>query len=62
MQIKYIGNCQASVEVIQRLRATEEVNVGGREQQGMTQVKDKTNICPRERAEAAYITLSSVKE
>lgn len=23
----------------------------------MTQVKDKTNICPRERAEAAYITL-----
>ncbi|MGE7616098.1 hypothetical protein [Paenibacillus sp. FSL H7-0737] len=25
MRIKYIGNCQASVEVIQRLRATEEV-------------------------------------
>ncbi|CAH1054079.1 hypothetical protein PAECIP111894_00224 [Paenibacillus pseudetheri] len=23
----------------------------------MTQLKDKTNICPRERAEAAYITL-----
>lgn len=23
----------------------------------MTQVKDKTNICPRERAEAEYITL-----
>jgi hypothetical protein len=28
----------------------------------MTQVKDKTNICPRERAEAAYITLSISKE
>lgn len=27
----------------------------------MTQVKDKTNICPRERAEAAYITQQGVK-